>query len=333
MIDSNPILIDSFGRKHDYLRISLTDHCNLRCFYCMPEDGIEFQEKDSYLRTEEVIAIATHFVQLGVRKIRLTGGEPLVRKDFETIVRALSKLNVELAITTNGVYLDRYIELFDEVGLKNINVSLDSLDEVKNQLITKRNFYKQVRDNITMLLARNVVPKLNVVIMKNINDNEIIDFVELAKHSKVDVRFLEFMPFNGNKWEQKKCFSEKEIMDKINNHYGITNIEKLIDKKHSTSRAYTVKNYLGSFGVISSITHPFCGECNRIRLTADGQLKNCLFSATEFDLRTSFRAQQDINPVISACIQNKKAVRAGLSFTDNNLSELENNRSMITIGG
>ncbi|MBT8326454.1 MAG: radical SAM protein, partial [Bacteroidia bacterium] len=213
-------LIDPHGRKHNYLRISLTDHCNLRCFYCMPEEGIEFQEKSSYLTRSEIFEVAKTFVQLGVNKIRITGGEPLVRKRADEILRDLASLPIELAITTNGILLDRYLPLFKEIGLTNINVSLDSLNEEKNLLITKRDYYQKIRNNISLLLDEGITPKLNVVVMRDINQDEIIDFIELTKHSNLDVRFLEFMPFNGNKWKLEKCFSYQEILTEITNHYG-----------------------------------------------------------------------------------------------------------------
>ena len=300
-------LIDSHGRKHDYLRISLTDHCNLRCFYCMPEEGIEFQEKDSYLTKDEILTIAQTFVKLGVSKIRVTGGEPLVRKHADEILRELSALPIELAITTNGILLDRYLPLFKEINLTNINVSLDSLSEEKNLLIKKRDFYQKVRENIALLLANQITPKLNVVVMRDINHNEIVDFIELTKNTPLDVRFLEFMPFNGNKWKLEKCFSYQDILALISQHYG-NDVDKLEDSFNSTSKNYKIRGYQGSFGIISSITNPFCEGCNRIRLTADGKLKNCLFSSEEFDLLSSIRNGIDIIPTIEECLKNKKAV-------------------------
>ncbi|NNJ55241.1 MAG: GTP 3',8-cyclase MoaA [Bacteroidia bacterium] len=325
-------LIDPHGRKHNYLRISLTDHCNLRCFYCMPEEGIEFQEKSSYLTRSEIFEVAKTFVQLGVNKIRITGGEPLVRKRADEILRDLASLPIELAITTNGILLDRYLPLFKEIGLTNINVSLDSLNEEKNLLITKRDYYQKIRNNISLLLDEGITPKLNVVVMRDINQDEIIDFIELTKHSNLDVRFLEFMPFNGNKWKLEKCFSYQEILTEITNHYG-DQINKLEDSFNSTSKNYKVSNYQGSFGIISSITNPFCEGCNRIRLTADGNLKNCLFSTEEFDILTPLREGSNIVPIIEDCLSNKKAVKAGIQTTDNNIETLEQNRSMISIGG
>ncbi len=325
-------LIDRHGREHNYLRISLTDHCNLRCFYCMPEEGIEFQEKSSYLTKNEIIDVAKTFVNLGVDKIRITGGEPLVRKHADEILRELAELPIELAITTNGILLDKFLPLFKEIGLTNINVSLDSLDEEKNLIITKRDYYQKIRENIALLLEQGITPKLNVVVMRGINQNEIIDFIELTKESNLDVRFLEFMPFNGNKWKLEKCFSYKEILAEISNHFG-DSMYKIEDSFNSTSKNYKVTGYQGSFGIISSITNPFCEGCNRIRLTADGKLKNCLFSTEEFDILAALREGSDIIPIIENCLSNKKAVRAGIQTTNDNIPTFEQNRSMISIGG
>lgn len=326
-------LTDSFGRVHNYLRISLTEHCNLRCFYCMPEEGLAIQPKSEYLSTEEILEVAQTMVTMGVNKIRLTGGEPLIRKDFEFIARSLAAMPIELALTTNAILVDQYIDLFKEIGLTNINVSLDSLDADKNLLITKRDYYDRIRTNIQLLIDNGIVPKLNVVVMRGINDNEVIDFIELTRSTPMEVRFIEFMPFNGNQWERDKCFSYNEVMDLVRERYGEQGYHPVISGPNSTSKNFYVEDYQGNFGVISSITAPFCSGCNRIRLTADGKLKNCLFSSNEFDVRTPLRAGEDIQHAIVACISAKKAVRAGLDADDESIDLLEENRSMISIGG
>jgi molybdenum cofactor biosynthesis protein A len=326
-------LTDNFGRVHNYLRISLTEHCNLRCFYCMPEEGLAIRNKETYLTASEIIKTAKALTAIGVNKIRLTGGEPLIRKEFTEIATELSRLPIELALTTNGILVHKHIEFFKEIGLTNINISLDSLDPNKNLLITKRDYFKQIRDNIALLIENGIVPKLNVVVMRNINDNEIIDFIELTKLSSIDVRFIEFMPFNGNKWTLDKCFSFDEIIHAVENHYGRNHFKTIDDGPNSTSKNFRVKDYKGSFGIISSITKPFCEGCNRIRLTADGKLKNCLFSSSEFDMLTPLREGKEILPVLKNCLKNKKEVRAGILPKDKNIELLELNRSMISIGG
>lgn len=330
----NGTLSDQFGRVHDYLRISLTERCNLRCVYCMPEEGIELRPKSHFMKTDEVIAMASVFVNLGVKKIRLTGGEPLVRKDAKEIILGLSQLPVDLAISSNGILIDQFIDTFKTAGLKSINISLDSLIEERFNTLTRRNDFQKIQSNIELLLKHQYHLKLNAVIMKGVNDEEIVDFIEFTKDKHVHYRFIEFMPFNGNKWDWSKGLSFNDMMDKINSVYT-DKVIKLQDKKHDTSKAFQIKGYKGTFAVISSVTNPFCDSCNRIRLTADGKIKNCLFSHSETDLLTAFRNGENIEQLIRESIWHKKAVRAGMeSFDDFSNSELnQRNRNMISIGG
>lgn len=328
------ILTDQFGRIHDYMRISLTERCNLRCFYCMPEEGITLRPSSQFMNKDEVISIAKTFVDLGVKKIRLTGGEPLVRKDAKEIIEALSKLPVELAITTNGVLVDKFIDTFLSCGLKSINVSLDSLQKEKLNKISRRDYFDTIISNINLLIKHNFHVKLNAVIMRGVNDNEIIDFVEFTREKNVHFRFIEFMPFNGNKWDWSKGLSYKEMMAIVNSKYA-AGVLKIEDGKNDTAKNYKIKGFTGTFAVISSVSNPFCDTCNRIRLTADGKLKNCLFSNHETDLLSSLRSGNDISPLILESILNKKARRGGM----NTFTQLSNpvthtqNRSMLAIGG
>ena len=203
MSKSNNI-VDTFGRVHDYLRISLTERCNLRCFYCMPEDGIQLRDKAEFMTTEELIFIAKKFVALGVKKIRLTGGEPLIRKDFADIIRQLGELPVELTITTNAVLVDKYIDDIKSAGVKSINVSLDSLKEERFNMISRRSYYTKIRENIDLLIKNDFHVKINIVLIKGTNDDEIIDFVNWTIREKIQIRFIEFMPFDGNNWNWEK---------------------------------------------------------------------------------------------------------------------------------
>ncbi|MFY0644971.1 MAG: GTP 3',8-cyclase MoaA [Bacteroidia bacterium] len=327
-------LIDSYGRTHDYLRISLTDKCNLRCFYCMPEEGIELKNRDSYMSADEVIQIATTFVDLGVKKIRLTGGEPLVRKDVGEIIARLSELPIELCLTTNAILLHKYIPLLKEHGVSKLNVSLDSLDAVKNLFIVKRDEFTRIMNNIELLMQEGIYPKLNVVLIKDLNDDEIISFVELTKKYPIDVRFIEFMPFNGNQWNMERCVSDAEVLEKVHLHYGPASVIPIKNEPNYTAREYKVEGYQGSFGLISTVTEPFCASCNRLRLTADGKLKNCLFGIDESDLLSACRNGLDLVPLIEANVKQKKAERGGLDFgSELDLIEAEKNRSMISIGG
>ncbi|WP_418604105.1 GTP 3',8-cyclase MoaA [Hwangdonia sp.] len=335
-MDTNKnILQDLHGRDHTYLRISLIERCNLRCSYCMPEEGVQLSPKSHLMTYEEIYDIARTFVKHGVTKIRLTGGEPLIRKDIPIILEKLATLPVELSITSNAVIIDKFIDVLKVSGVKNINVSLDSLDEEKFKHITRRNEFKKVYNNILLLIKEGFNVKLNAVLMKGFNDNEIIDFIKFTEDLPISVRFIEFMPFDGNKWDISKMVSYKEVMDYVNASFSEAQIERLKDAPNDTSKNYKIKGYQGSFAIISSVTNPFCDSCNRLRLTANGQLKNCLFSSTESDLLTTLRAGNSIEPIIQKAVQAKLKIRGGM----NTLEKLQepklhnNNRSMITIGG
>ena len=335
MIPSKTILTDDFGRKHNYLRISLLEKCNLRCTYCMPADGIALSPKASLMTADEIFAVAQTFVENGVDKIRLTGGEPLLRKDFPEIVSKLAALNASLSITTNGILIDRHIEVLKQANIKKINLSLDTLVSSKFYSITLRNQFEKVINNLHLLLNNDFQVKVNVVLMKGFNENEIIDFVQLTKFLPLSIRFIEFMPFAGNEWDRSKMVSQKEILSQVEECFSLDKIQKLDDEKNFTARTYKIEGFQGNFGIISSITNPFCDGCNRIRLTANGKIKNCLFSNSETDLLTAFRKGESITELISESIKNKKKVRAGMVT----ISEMDDpalhfdNRSMIAIGG
>ena len=323
-------IVDQFNRVHDYLRISLTERCNLRCFYCMPAEGILLRPRSTFMSAEEIISIAGTFVSLGVKKIRLTGGEPLVRKDAKLILEELSKLPVELAITTNGILVNEYIETFTKCGVHSINVSLDSLKKEKFNTITRRDYFDTVVSNIELLLQNKFHVKVNAVVIKGVNDEEVCDFVSWTKDKNVHVRFIEFMPFDGNNWNWEKGVSYREIMAKIDEQFG-SGIIKLDDGKNDTAKNYAIEGHLGTFAIISSITNPFCDTCNRLRLTADGKMKNCLFSGGETDLLGALRRGEDIVPMIEQTVWNKKAIRGGAE-TLNDFSK-QKNRTMVAIGG
>jgi molybdenum cofactor biosynthesis protein A len=334
-MENNLILKDTFGRKHDYLRISITEHCNLRCTYCMPAEGIPLTPKPNLMTADEVIQIAKTFVELGVTKIRLTGGEPLVRKDAKEIILCLGKLNINLTITTNGILVPNFVETFKEAGIKTINISIDSLDKEKFNKITRRNYFDLVLKNIDLLIEEGFRVKLNIVLIKEFNDNEILDFINLTKHKNIQVRFIEFMPFSGNQWDKSKLVSYAEVMENIQSHYTIPEIERLVDSANDTAKNYKITNFKGSFAIISSVTNPFCSTCNRIRLTADGKLKNCLFSNSETALLETFRSGKSILPLIHQNLVAKNAVRGGMDDDDKfqNPDLFTQNRSMIAIGG
>lgn len=326
------MFIDTHQRVHNYLRISLTDNCNLRCSYCMPEEDYDFTPQHRLMQADEIEAIAKIYVENGVDKIRLTGGEPLVRKDAADIIERLAKLNVKLTMTTNGIRIHDFIDQFERVGLTSLNISLDTLDKDKFVLMTKRNYFERVYQNIQLMLSRKFHVKVNVVVLKNINDNEILNFVEWTKATPVHVRFIEFMPFTGNKWENDKVVTWQEILDRVSDKYPIVPLTR---EKHETVKKYKVEDHQGTFAVISTMSAPFCSDCNRMRLTADGKMKNCLFSKGETDLLNPFRKGEDILPLIKGSVHSKEKELGGqfIAELDAVNSEDIKNRSMITIGG
>jgi molybdenum cofactor biosynthesis protein A len=332
--NSNPMQ-DNHGRAHNYLRISITEHCNLRCTYCMPAEGIALTPRAHLMTADEIVTIAKTFVKLGVTKIRLTGGEPLVRKDAKTIIEQLGKLGVELTLTTNGILVHEFIDTFKEAGVTTLNVSIDSLKKEKFNQITRRNYFEKVIENLDLLEVNGFKVKLNVVVIKGFNDNEIIHFIEMTKDRNIQIRFIEFMPFDGNQWNKEKLVSYAEILSLVNAFYTEERVERTQDKPNDTAKNHKIESYRGSFSVISSVTNPFCSTCNRIRLTADGKLKNCLFSNTETSLLDTLRAGDSIEPLIFQNIKSKHAMRGGMDDDTKFQNPLlfSQNRSMIKIGG
>lgn len=322
---SNQQLRDTFGRSHNYLRISLTDACNLRCAYCMPDEKVSVTPSEKMMSVDEIVGLANTFVKLGVTKIRLTGGEPLVRKDAALIIRKLSELPVELSISTNAVLVDEYISVFQSANIHSVNVSLDTLDSDEFKAITKRGDFERIQKNIMLLLENSFKVKVNMVVMKGVNENAIIDFIGWTRDYPIDVRFIEFMPFSGNAWNRDKVFSQEEMMELIGEKYSFIKID---DEPNDTSKKYVVPNHAGTFGFISTVTEPFCNSCNRLRLTADGKMKNCLFSQTETDLLTAYRNGGDVEALILQNLQSKKEALGGRF----DFEKIEN-RSMIKIGG
>lgn len=326
---------DSHGRDHTYLRISLVERCNLRCFYCMPSEGIALTPKNQILTYEEIYEIAKTFVKNGVTKIRLTGGEPLIRKDIPIILEKLASLPVELSITTNAVIIHKFIDVLKINGVKNVNLSLDTLDREKYKKITLRDHFNTVYNNLLLLVKEGFNVKINAVLIRGVNDDEITNFINLTKDLPVSVRFIEFMPFDGNSWDMSKMVSYAEVMAIVNSSFQQTDIERMQDAPNDTAKNYKIKSYNGSFAIISSVTNPFCDSCNRLRLTANGQLKNCLFSSTESDLLTPLREGRSIEPLIQKAVLSKLKIRGGMDKLEKlQEPELHNqNRNMTTIGG
>jgi cyclic pyranopterin phosphate synthase len=300
----------------------------------MPEEDYDFTPASRLMQVDEVVAIAQAFVEAGVTKIRLTGGEPLVRKDAAQIIEKLSSLGVTLTMTTNATRVHEFLDLMQAVGMKKINVSLDTLNRDTFLFLTKRDLFDRVKENIALLLERGFEVKVNAVMMRGINDVEILDFVRWSAEAPLDIRFIEFMPFEGNRWEQEKVVTWQQMLEVVRNAYG-AGIEPLPRKPHETVKQYRVVGGKGTFAVISTLSAPFCGDCNRMRLTADGKMKNCLFSKGETDLLGALRRGESLSALIQQTVM-EKALALGGQFA----ADLENidansivNRSMITIGG
>ncbi|KXN88832.1 Cyclic pyranopterin monophosphate synthase, mitochondrial, partial [Leucoagaricus sp. SymC.cos] len=325
---------DTFNRKHDYLRISLTERCNLRCFYCMPSEGIELSPDGKLLTNDEVFRLAKLFVKSGITKIRLTGGEPTVRKGIMELMGKFNELKQHglkaLAMTTNGIALHRRLPAFVENGLTHLNLSLDTLDPFKFEIITRRRGHDAVLKSLDTALSLPMDSiKLNVVVIRGLNDSEVLEFVKLTQDKPISVRFIEFMPFTGNKWDKKKMVPSSELLERIRMEYPT--IQRASDELNDTARSWYIPGFAGSFGFISSMSDHFCGTCNRLRLTADGQIKVCLFDPKEISLRDVMRAgacDEDLLRVIHQAVLGKKAKHAGMEDID-----VVTNRPMILIGG
>uniref|UniRef100_A0AAQ4Q1M0 Molybdenum cofactor biosynthesis protein 1 n=1 Tax=Gasterosteus aculeatus aculeatus TaxID=481459 RepID=A0AAQ4Q1M0_GASAC len=307
-------LTDSFGRRHSYLRISLTEKCNLRCQYCMPDEGVKLTPRSQLLTTSEVLTLARLFVREGVEKIRLTGGEPLIKPDIVDILKELRKLEglKTIAVTTNGMNLARLLPKLKEAGLDLINISLDSLVPAKFEFIVRRKGFHKVMEGIDMAIEMGFNPvKVNCVVMRGLNEDELLHFVALTEKKPLEVRFIEYMPFDGNKWNFKKMVSYQEMLDLIRQKWP--DLETL-QSGCQTSKMFKVPGFTGQVGFITSMSEHFCGSCNRLRITADGSLKVCLFGNSEVSLRDVLRSgasDKELLQIIGVAVGSKKKQHAG----------------------
>ncbi len=328
------MLTDKFGRQITYLRLAVTDRCNLRCQYCMPAHGIDIVNRKELLSFKEMYRLTRVLSELGVNKVRLTGGEPFVRKDFINFLKSLSfnKNLEEINITTNGALITKHISTLEKINIHAINLSIDSLNAEKFNQITRRNVFDQVYKTFETLAKSKLQLKLNIVIQSGVNTNEINDFVELTKYKDIAVRFIEEMPFNGKglritdeNWNFNKIYAE------IQNNYQ--NIISLVNKKSSTSQNYKIKNYKGTFGIIPAFTRTICHDCNRIRITATGMFKNCLFDDGVFNLRDFIRngaSDDELKELFISTVQQKPKNGFIAEANRKNKKVFE---SMSTIGG
>ena len=305
------MLRDLYNRPIKDLRISVTDRCNFRCTYCMPLDEYEWVDKKEILTFEEITRLAKIFVQLGVDKIRLTGGEPLVRRDLDLLVGGISQLPglSDLCLTTNGSLLAEKVEALKAAGLKRINVSIDTLDPEKFQRITKRGDLAKVLEGLFAAKSCGLDPiKINAVIERGVNDDDIVGLVEFSRENGFAIRFIEYMDVgNSNNWTSEKLVSKKEILETVSARFPLREVGR--ESGSAPSVDYEFVDGRGDLGVIASVTEPFCSTCNRARLTADGKLVTCLFSQTGHDLKALLRSgstDREISEFIAGIWEKRK---------------------------
>lgn len=288
---TTPQLFDNHGRPINYLRLAVTDRCNLRCFYCMPEEGIQYLPKKALLTFEEIERLIHIMASQGISKIRLTGGEPFVRTDLMQLIRRIvvTKGINSLHLTTNGILTRPHIAELKELGIASINLSLDTLDRERFKNITRRDEFDNTWQTLQQLIASKIPVKINAVVMEGKNIDDLIPMVELTRHHPISVRFIEEMPFNGegNHYPQL-TWTYKKILAWIQQHYP--NLEKMKDDPHATSYTYKVPGFQGDVGVIAAFSRTFCGTCNRIRVTAQGILKTCLYDDGVLNIKDLMRS-------------------------------------------
>ncbi len=323
-------LIDGFGRVHRDLRISITDRCNFRCTYCMPAEGLDWLPRENLLTFEEIERIAAVMVdRFGIDSIRLTGGEPTVRANLPVLVEKLAALGVDLALTTNGATLGLLADKLAAAGLRRINISLDSLRPDRFEQLTRRADLNRVLDGIDAALAAGLDPvKVNAVMMRGVNDDEIVDFARFGRDKGVEVRFIEFMPLDADlSWSSDKVVALDEIVSTVGDVFPLVPA----DRSHSPAALWHYADGRGSFGVIASVTEAFCGSCDRVRLTAEGMFRNCLFAVQEHDLRELLRSGADDDALAAAIAGAVRDKWAGHAI--NQVHFIRPGRSMSQIGG
>jgi cyclic pyranopterin phosphate synthase len=327
-------LIDTFGRIHTNLRISVTDRCNIRCFYCMPAENVQFMDRQDLLTFDEIERFVRISVPLGLTKIRLTGGEPLVRRDLHLLVKKLSAIPQiqDIGLTTNGILLAEQAQDLWNAGLRRINVSLDALNPVKFKEITRRDGYEKVLEGIEAAQRVGFDPvKINAVSIRGMTEDEIIPLANFARRAGVEIRFIEFMPLDAdNAWERDKVLFAHEILEKLAGEFGLL-IPCPDQDPHAPATEFQFADGKGRIGLISSVSQPFCTQCDRFRITADGKLRNCLFSLEETDVRAMLRIaapEAEIAQAIRASIAAKKE-----GHEINTARYIQPERPMYSIGG
>ena len=329
------MLYDNHGRLINYVRLAVTDRCNLRCFYCMPEEGIKFLHKTAILSYEEMVRLITILSEMGIEKVRLTGGEPFVRRDIMDFIKSIAALDKikKIALTTNGTLTAPHVKDFKNLKITSVNLSLDSLDPKRFFEVTRRDEFHHVMQTLEELLKYDIDTKINAVVIQGKNDQDILKMVEMARHDPLSIRFIEEMPFNGTGHHHKDwIWNHKHIIDHIRAaHPSLT---KLPDPPHSTSFNYTIDGFKGTIGVIAAYTRSFCGTCNRIRITPQGLLKTCLYDSGVFNVRDLMRegaTDGDIKTAFLEAIGNR--AKNGFEAEKNRFMGAAVTESMTTIGG
>lgn len=328
------MLTDKFGRNINYLRLAIVDRCNLRCTYCMPENGLTWIKQNELMTDEEMLRICSVFTKMGVDKIRITGGEPFVRKNSIELIRKISELDglTDLSLTTNGLLTEPYIPELKKFGIKSVNLSLDTLNKDRFFKITRRNSFDKVMKTLEALLQHHIRVKINTVVMENENIEDIIPLVELTKDLPVDVRFIEEMPFNGGDADISLKWNFSQIYRYIKEYFP--EIQKIQDPKNSTAYNYNIPGFTGNIGIIAAYTRSFCGDCNRIRITPSGILRTCLYEGTGVNLKDEIRmgkTDEELKDIIINSIQNKP--KDGWEAQKESLTASQIHQSMATIGG
>ena len=322
------MLIDNHGRTINYLRLAVTDRCNLRCQYCMPEKGLDWAAAHHLLSIDEMMRLLRICSSLGITKLRYTGGEPFLRKDFPLLMKMVAEeqLFSSVSITTNGVLTASYLDEMIACGIEQINLSLDTLDSERFAQITRRDNFDHVMKTLELLEQSPIKVKINAVIMDGVNDQDIASLVHYTRDHATDVRFIEEMPFNGHGHFHGIRWNWKAIMDEVKEHFP--SLEKIEDSPNSTSLNYTIAGHLGKVGVIPAYTRSFCGTCNRLRITAKGTLKTCLYSADGFSLKEALALHDD--QAIAEIIRREVSYKAvdGIAASSQTISP-----SMAEIGG
>ncbi len=324
------MLSDQFGRKVNYLRVSVTDRCNLRCRYCIPQDGVSLKKHEDLLSFEEIETIVRAGVELGINKVRLTGGEPLLRKGFPALVKKLAAIEglKDLALTTNGILLGPMASELKEAGIKRVNVSLDTLRPERFHQMTGSDHWQQAKEGFEKALTAGFEQvKLNVVAIAGYNDDEVEDFIKYAMDKPIQLRFIEFMPVGNKFWEKGKQLISKELIERISTTTTIVSLPPL---KNSITEEYQIVGSPATLGFISPLSHSFCRSCNRLRLTADGFLKPCLASKYEVNIKVPVRAGHagnELRRVFYEAMRLKpKAHKMDQGYSDNT-------RHMAEVGG